>query len=248
MTDRDPRHFRQMLLNRRAEIFDRVLGLEEGWRALQERETELEEDAQKMSLMSLYDQLAFRDKREIDEIDRALFKIEEGSFGRCEQCRRPIKRARLEALPEARFCLSCERRSEMRPDRPNRETEPLSCSAAPAGYEGLSDEELEELIKEALQSDSRLDTRELRVTCEEGTIFLHGVLPSEEEHQIVLRSLLDLFCFGSIVDRVEISEVPAGEEEEMPVWSGEMTDDLFEMQEKDIFFEVPDRPPAERNL
>ena len=36
-------HFRQMLLARRAEIFDRYLGLESGWRALEERHAELED-------------------------------------------------------------------------------------------------------------------------------------------------------------------------------------------------------------
>jgi DnaK suppressor protein len=41
------------------------------------------------------------------EIDRALAKIDAGSYGRCEQCGRPIPEARLQALPYAALCVSC---------------------------------------------------------------------------------------------------------------------------------------------
>jgi RNA polymerase-binding transcription factor DksA len=43
----------------------------------------------------------------ITEIDRALLKIEAGSYGRCEQCGRPIPQARLKALPYAALCVAC---------------------------------------------------------------------------------------------------------------------------------------------
>ena len=41
------------------------------------------------------------------EIDRALVKIEAGTYGRCEQCGRPIPQARLQALPYAALCVAC---------------------------------------------------------------------------------------------------------------------------------------------
>ena len=56
MANEDSAYFKQILLSRRAETFDLSLGLEAGWRALQERDAELEEEAQKMNLTSLYDQ------------------------------------------------------------------------------------------------------------------------------------------------------------------------------------------------
>ncbi len=43
----------------------------------------------------------------VDEIDRALAKIEQGTYGICEQCGEPIKKARLKALPYASLCISC---------------------------------------------------------------------------------------------------------------------------------------------
>ena len=41
------------------------------------------------------------------EIDRALHKIEEGTYGTCEQCGEAIPEARLQALPYAALCITC---------------------------------------------------------------------------------------------------------------------------------------------
>jgi DnaK suppressor protein len=41
------------------------------------------------------------------EIDRALAKIEAGTYGLCEQCGQPIPDARLQALPQAALCVAC---------------------------------------------------------------------------------------------------------------------------------------------
>jgi DnaK suppressor protein len=43
----------------------------------------------------------------VDEIDRALAKIEAGTYGTCEQCGQPIPKARLKALPYATLCVAC---------------------------------------------------------------------------------------------------------------------------------------------
>jgi len=43
----------------------------------------------------------------IEEIDAALQKIEDGTYGFCESCGNPVPKARLEALPHARLCVSC---------------------------------------------------------------------------------------------------------------------------------------------
>ena len=42
---------------------------------------------------------------EVAEVDRALRRIREQTYGLCEACGRPIGSARLEARPAARFCL-----------------------------------------------------------------------------------------------------------------------------------------------
>jgi RNA polymerase-binding transcription factor DksA len=40
----------------------------------------------------------------------ALDRIEQGTFGHCEECHQEISRRRLEALPYTRYCLQCARR------------------------------------------------------------------------------------------------------------------------------------------
>lgn len=43
----------------------------------------------------------------IADIDRALSKIEAGTYGVCDSCGDPIGEARLEALPAAALCVTC---------------------------------------------------------------------------------------------------------------------------------------------
>jgi len=43
----------------------------------------------------------------IDEIDRAVDKIHEGTYGRCETCGTAIPKERLKALPYAALCVKC---------------------------------------------------------------------------------------------------------------------------------------------
>jgi RNA polymerase-binding transcription factor DksA len=46
------------------------------------------------------------------EIDEALKRIELGTYGKCEMSGKPIPRARLEAIPFARFTVECQSRLE----------------------------------------------------------------------------------------------------------------------------------------
>lgn len=43
----------------------------------------------------------------LDEVARALKKLDEGTYGKCDVCGKPIDPARLEALPQANLCLTC---------------------------------------------------------------------------------------------------------------------------------------------
>ena len=42
---------------------------------------------------------------QIDDVDRALRKLDSGQFGLCESCGKPIPQARLQAKPAPRYCL-----------------------------------------------------------------------------------------------------------------------------------------------
>src|SRR5450432_2487901 len=42
----------------------------------------------------------------LSDIDGALTKLDNGTYGICEECGRPIGEARLEAMPAARLCIA----------------------------------------------------------------------------------------------------------------------------------------------
>ena len=50
----------------------------------------------------------------LGEIEAALKRIEEGTYGTCTNCDRPIAVERLEALPWATLCIDCQRDRERR--------------------------------------------------------------------------------------------------------------------------------------
>jgi len=50
----------------------------------------------------------------IERIDEALRKIENGTFGKCDRCERPINPDRLRAIPYATLCIGCAEAIERR--------------------------------------------------------------------------------------------------------------------------------------
>ena len=50
----------------------------------------------------------------LTQTEKALGRIEDGSYGRCESCGQPIGKMRLMAFPRATLCLSCKQREERR--------------------------------------------------------------------------------------------------------------------------------------
>ncbi len=56
--------------------------------------------------------LVSNEREALYELDDALKRIEEGAFGICEECKSPITKTRLKAVPYARLCLKCQERKE----------------------------------------------------------------------------------------------------------------------------------------
>jgi DnaK suppressor protein len=46
-------------------------------------------------------------EQHLTDLDHALSRLDQGSYGRCERCGRPIAAARLAARPAARTCIRC---------------------------------------------------------------------------------------------------------------------------------------------
>ncbi|WP_298760807.1 TraR/DksA C4-type zinc finger protein [uncultured Nocardioides sp.] len=54
------------------------------------------------------------EREKLAQIDRALARIEDGSYGVCESCGQPIGKLRLMAFPRATLCMTCKQREERR--------------------------------------------------------------------------------------------------------------------------------------
>jgi DnaK suppressor protein len=52
--------------------------------------------------------LATRETRLIEEIDEALRRIDDGTYGQCARCGKPIVEERLKAMPTARYDAECQ--------------------------------------------------------------------------------------------------------------------------------------------
>ncbi|MFA5038486.1 MAG: TraR/DksA family transcriptional regulator [Candidatus Omnitrophota bacterium] len=58
--------------------------------------------------------LASKERGVLMEINYSLQKIQEGTFGFCESCKKPISKIRLKAVPYAKLCLKCQQSRETR--------------------------------------------------------------------------------------------------------------------------------------
>jgi RNA polymerase-binding protein DksA len=58
--------------------------------------------------------LASNDRKSLYELEDALKRIEDGSFGVCQDCNSTIAKVRLKAVPQARLCVKCQEKREKR--------------------------------------------------------------------------------------------------------------------------------------
>ncbi|MCU0666784.1 MAG: TraR/DksA family transcriptional regulator [Candidatus Omnitrophica bacterium] len=56
--------------------------------------------------------IASNDRKFLYELDDAMKKIDEGSYGFCESCKKTISKTRLKAVPYARLCVKCQEKLE----------------------------------------------------------------------------------------------------------------------------------------
>ena len=79
---------------------------------------ESEDDAQKLAMLEINGTVVDRNMQRLTRIERALQKIEDGTYGFSDASGEPIPRERLEAMPEAIYTLS-ELRAREPTDDPN---------------------------------------------------------------------------------------------------------------------------------
>ena len=81
---------------------------DEGSRNLDESAEEAVDTREHTTSVAIEDNLT----EESEDIDVALEKIEEGEYGICEVCKKPISEDRLKINPTAKRCIDCEKKAE----------------------------------------------------------------------------------------------------------------------------------------
>ncbi len=195
-------NLRQKLLDRRRDIFDFRNMVNTSWQTLHEPETELEETASKETLSAGLAELDDRRQADIRAIDHALSKIDDGRYGKCEACRKPIASKRLQVMPWALHCVQCAGVREMFSGGG------IESPAVALNEESLTDDEMQEMIQDALKEDGRVETEELDITCEAGVVYMNGVLPSDLQHEILLEIVQDTLDFDETIDNIGIDRQP----------------------------------------
>lgn len=242
------------LRKQRKEILKEVADTASGLEFLAEdRESELEERAQEERLAKLLASLDVRGRRAVEEIDAALQRMSDGGYGKCVGCRKSIPVARLRALPTTRHCVDCARGAE-RQGAPRGEVEVERAAPVPPDTNLLTEREREELLRERVREDGRVDLEELRIVCRHGVVHLDGFLPSEGERRILLQIVTDVGGFRDVDDRIRIKEVLWEREDrararapQEPALQSEpaTTEDVVETLEDGTEYDAPALPTPE---
>jgi DnaK suppressor protein len=107
---------RQALMKLRAELASAIRDEEAEGAAINDENAggprEYEDDAQKLNALELDGALLLRDLERRGRVDRALKKIEEGTYGFSDMSGLPIPRERLEVVPESIYTLTEEQALE----------------------------------------------------------------------------------------------------------------------------------------
>ena len=111
----DLEHFRKLLIDRRKRILGTVQGMEE--EALKASDQDFSVDHMADHGSDNFEQdftlsLGESERKELVEIERALQRIEQGTYGVCEGTGEIIPRPRLEAIPHARYSVEYQRKLE----------------------------------------------------------------------------------------------------------------------------------------
>lgn len=105
--------FKTLLTEKRDEIVKKAKQTLEEDMALDANDLPDEMDlASSEYLQSFTFRLRGREKAFLDKINKALVKIEDGTFGTCEECNEEITIKRLEARPETNLCIRCKEDQE----------------------------------------------------------------------------------------------------------------------------------------
>ncbi len=122
LTKAQLKEFRQLLLELRVKFADEIRAIaREASKNPREASGDLSSHTFHMADMSsdtyereLSMNIISSEQQVLYQIDEALKRIDEGTYGMCQQCNTPILLSRLKAVPYASMCIACQRIKEQK--------------------------------------------------------------------------------------------------------------------------------------
>ena len=119
------KHYRQLLITERAKLAGEIRSIaEETSKSPREASGDLSAYTLHMADMAadtfdreLSMDIVSTEQEVLYEIDDALKRLDDGTFGVCQSCSEPITMSRLKAVPYAALCIACQRKKEQKHKR-----------------------------------------------------------------------------------------------------------------------------------
>ena len=113
-TIKNERHemLRKMLEERRAEIHQKLRAIREDMPSYQDEVRDNEEQSVTDFAQEMEFALMEMKAQTLTRIDEALLRVDQGTYGICDECEQEIAEARLKAVPFALLCIECQSREE----------------------------------------------------------------------------------------------------------------------------------------
>jgi len=125
LTKEQFKQFRQLLITERAKLAGEIRSIaQEASKSPREASGDLSAYTVHMADMAadtyereLSMNIVSSEQEILYQIDDALKRLDDGSYGVCQQCSQPITMSRLKAVPYASMCIGCQRVKEQKNKR-----------------------------------------------------------------------------------------------------------------------------------
>jgi DnaK suppressor protein len=113
MDEKHLEHYKQKLIERRAELLRGIARTEqEGREADEDQTNDMADKAANSYTKEFLFGLTHENRSLLQLVDSALQRIEDKTFGECGACGQELQQKRLEAVPWTRYCISCQEKKE----------------------------------------------------------------------------------------------------------------------------------------
>ena len=122
-TKKDLKDFKKIILSRKEELVDDIKHISDDTLKKSQKDAAGDISGYTYHMADVatdtYDRefslgLASNERQVLYELEDALKKVEDGTFGICESCKCLITKTRLKAVPQARLCVKCQEKKEKR--------------------------------------------------------------------------------------------------------------------------------------